>query len=85
MRLHLYYSLKANNSGFTNGWGELGRKRNSAHFRIYIWEDGGFWILKQATLPSASDKRSGQKAAEYAFQRTCRVYFESGRNLKYSS
>jgi hypothetical protein len=22
-------------------------------------EDGGFWILKQATLPSAPDKRSG--------------------------
>ena len=47
-------------------------------------EDSSFWILKQATSPSAPDNRSGQKAAEYAFQRTCRIYFESGRNLEYS-
>ena len=32
---------------------------DSAHFKIHYLEDGGFWILKQATLPSAPDKRSG--------------------------
>jgi hypothetical protein len=40
--------------------------------------------LKQAILPSASDKRGGQKAAESPFQRACRVFFESGRILKWS-